>query len=70
MPAFNVLFWNQVIQANQFIFAALGPLISRLSGGRIFFVLRCTHFDFPILSVFVPRSAKQGRNDHSRVVCS
>ena len=28
LPAFNVLFWNQVIQANQFIFPALGPLIS------------------------------------------
>src|SRR5438132_11129682 len=25
MPACNVLFWNQVIQANQFIFPALGP---------------------------------------------
>lgn len=28
MPAFNVLFWNQVIQANQSVLAALGPLIS------------------------------------------
>ena len=28
MPARNVLFWNQVIQANQFIFPALRPLIS------------------------------------------
>jgi len=28
MPARNVLFWNQVIQTNQFIYPALGPLIS------------------------------------------
>ncbi len=27
MPALNVLFWNQVIQANQFVFSALWPLI-------------------------------------------
>ena len=27
LPACNVLFWNQVIQTNQFRFAALGPLI-------------------------------------------
>jgi len=46
MPACNVLFWNQVIQTNQFTFPALGPLISWFSGGRIFFVLRCTHFSF------------------------
>jgi hypothetical protein len=26
--ACNVLFWNQVIETNQFCFAALGPLIS------------------------------------------
>src|SRR5204863_2036745 len=47
LPACNVLFWNQVIQANQFIFPALGPLIFRFScGGRILLVLRCTHFSF------------------------
>jgi hypothetical protein len=28
MPACNVLFWNQVIQTNQFTFPALRPLIS------------------------------------------
>ena len=28
MLARSVLFWNQVIQTNQFIFPALGPLIS------------------------------------------
>ena len=28
MLAFNVLFWNQVVQANQSVLAALGPLIS------------------------------------------
>ena len=28
MPARNVLFWNQVIQTNHFVFPALGPLIS------------------------------------------
>jgi len=28
MPTRNVLFWNQVIQANQFVFLALRPLIS------------------------------------------
>src|SRR5207247_4494472 len=57
MPACNVLFWNQVIQANQFIFPALRPLISRLSGGRIFFVLRCTHFGL-LLSASMPSLAK------------
>ena len=46
MPAFHVLFWNQVIQTNQFVFSALRPLTPRLSGGRILFVLRCTHFGF------------------------
>jgi hypothetical protein len=28
MPALNVLFWNQVVEANQFISCALAPLIS------------------------------------------
>ena len=28
MPALNVLFWNQVIQANQFIFSALARFIA------------------------------------------
>jgi hypothetical protein len=27
MPAFDVLFWNQVIETNQFFFPALRPLI-------------------------------------------
>src|SRR6266487_3655557 len=28
MPVRHILFWNQVIQTNQFIFPALGPLIT------------------------------------------
>jgi hypothetical protein len=43
MPACDVLFGNQVIQTNQSLSPALGPLTSWLSGGRIFFVLRFTH---------------------------
>jgi hypothetical protein len=48
MPACDVLFWNKVIQANQSFFSALWPLIPLLSGGRILFVLRCTHL-LPVL---------------------
>jgi len=40
----DVLFRDQVIQANQFTFSVLAPLIFRFSGGRILFDLRCTHF--------------------------
>jgi hypothetical protein len=28
MPALNILFWNQVVEANQFTFCALGPFIA------------------------------------------
>jgi hypothetical protein len=45
MPALNVLFWNQVVEANQFILCALSPF-SRPSGGRILFVLRRIHVVF------------------------
>jgi hypothetical protein len=43
IPALNVLFWNQVVEANQFISRAFAPLISWFCGGRILFVLRCIH---------------------------
>jgi hypothetical protein len=43
MPALNVLFWNQIVEANQFISRALAPFISWFCGGRILFVLRCIH---------------------------
>jgi hypothetical protein len=42
-PANDALLWNQVIETDQFFLPALGPLIRCLSGGRIFFILRCVH---------------------------
>jgi len=36
-PANDILFWDQVIEADQFFLFALWPLIRWLSGGRIFF---------------------------------
>src|SRR5436309_15539914 len=70
MPACNVLLWTQVIQANQLIFPALRPLISCLSGGRIFFVLRCTHFRLSMLSVSVPSLKKSDHTTNCRCICS
>jgi hypothetical protein len=45
----DILFWNQVIEADQLFFPALCPLL----GGRILFIPRCVHFD-GLLPVFVP----------------
>jgi hypothetical protein len=39
MPTLNVVFWNQVIQTNQFSFLALRASISRFSGGYVLFVV-------------------------------
>jgi hypothetical protein len=54
IPAFNVLFWNQVVEANQFTFCALAPFIFRSCGGRIFVVLWCTHLRLVLLSASMP----------------
>jgi len=35
-PAQDILFWDQVIKADQFFLPALWPLTRWLSGGRIF----------------------------------
>jgi hypothetical protein len=43
----DILFWNQVIEADQFFLPALWPMAYSLSGGRIFFVFRCVHFRAP-----------------------
>ena len=49
--AFDVLFWNQIIKANQFLLISLGPVNVWFSGLRIFFVFRCAHFEPPITSI-------------------
>jgi hypothetical protein len=52
-PANDILFWDQVIETDQFFLFALWPLTRWLSGGRISFVLRFAHFDH-LLPIFVP----------------
>jgi hypothetical protein len=49
-PANDIAFWDQVIQTDQFILSALWPLM--ISGGRMFFVLRCVHFGIPINTIY------------------
>jgi hypothetical protein len=46
MPARDALFWNQVIQTNQFIFSVLRPLIYLTIRQAHFSCLRYTHFSF------------------------
>jgi hypothetical protein len=54
--ALDVLFWNQVIKANQFLLFSLGPSFCRFSSGQIFLVLRRTHDQLRMLSAIVPSS--------------
>jgi hypothetical protein len=51
MSAGNLLFWQEVIEANQPLFGDFAPFFRRLAGGRIFFVLRCTHVAFAVISI-------------------
>ena len=51
VPAYDIAFRDQVIQTDQFLFPALGPLEVSLSGGRILFVVRCAHFRLPINTI-------------------
>ena len=51
LAAFCVLFWNQVIQANQLLFSASGLLIFGPSRGRVFFVLRRAHVGLSVISI-------------------
>ena len=51
VPSLNVLFWNQVVEANQF--GTLPPFISWF-GGRLFFVLRSIHLGSPLISASMP----------------
>jgi len=51
VPSLNVLFWNQVVEANQF--GALPPFISWF-GGRLFFVLRSIHLASQLISASMP----------------
>ena len=44
----NVLFWYQIIEAEQSFFFAFGAGIFYIPARRIFYVFRCTHFDRPI----------------------
>jgi hypothetical protein len=52
-PAGDVLFRNQVIQADQFLFFVLGRLSSWVPNTHVFFILRCAHVAL-VLSVFMP----------------
>ncbi len=54
LPACHVLFWNQVVQTNQFRFLALGLLIFGLFTRRVFFVLWRAHVSLFLLSAIVP----------------
>jgi hypothetical protein len=77
-PALNVLFWNQVVEANQFISRALAPFISWLCGGRILFVLRCIHLGSLQISASVPSLRPLGQKQrrslrlllNERLLCS
>ena len=52
LPANDISFWDQVIQTDQLLFSALGPLmIVRSSGGRMFLVTRCVHLWPPINTI-------------------
>jgi hypothetical protein len=58
----DVLLWNQIIKADQFIFSALRPEIGWLSGPGIFLVLRCTHFA-ALIPAFVPQKFLSQKTD-------
>jgi len=47
----NVLFWDQIIEAEQSFLFAFRAGIFWIPAHRIFFVFRCTHFDGPITSI-------------------
>jgi hypothetical protein len=49
----NVLFWNQIIEADQFFLSASWPGMRWIPGCRVFFVFRCTHFE-RLLPAFMP----------------
>ena len=59
-PALNVLFWNQVVEANQFISCALAPVNPRFRGGRVLFILRCVHLASLLISASVPSRHRRG----------
>jgi hypothetical protein len=41
----DVLFWKQIIEADQFLFSAFGRVTRWFNTLRNFFVFRCTHFE-------------------------
>ena len=49
--ALDVLFWNQIIKANQFFLISLRSVTSWFTCLRDFFVSRCAHFGRPITSI-------------------
>lgn len=67
MPTLNVLFWNQVVEANQFSLAALALLTFRFCGGRIFLVLRCIHLASSDISICAKLPAQEKNGDWNNV---
>jgi hypothetical protein len=66
----DVLFWNQIIKADQFIFSALRPETGWFSGLCNFFVPRCRpNFEEDITCV-VPHSRRKKRGQGSEVLFS
>ena len=49
----DVLFWNQIIEADQFFLSAFWPGMRWIPDCRVFFVFRCTHFAC-LLPAFMP----------------
>jgi len=50
-PAGDVLFWNQIIKADQFILSSLGPVTRWFNSPRNLFAFRCAHFERPITTI-------------------
>src|SRR6266496_751805 len=69
MPVRHVLFWNQVIQTNQFIFPALGPLIPDSPAGAFFLFFGTLTSAFYIISILA-KFGNTGRNKSARCICS
>ncbi len=47
----DVLFWDQIIEADQSFLFAFGAGMFWIPARRIFFVFRCTHFESAITSI-------------------
>ncbi len=58
--ASDVLFWDQIIEADQFFLSTFGGRMLWISAHRIFFVFRCTHFERPITSIHANSMVRAG----------